>query len=58
MAVGAGNVAVFGRAARRGGGVSLDRAEAEGGQAQMVAGSLIRRPLDKPIFGVILSFAV
>jgi len=25
-----------------------------GGQAQMLAGSLIRRPLDKPIFGVIL----
>ena len=33
---------VFGRVERRGGGVSQGRAEAEGGQAQMVAGSLIR----------------
>ena len=42
MAVGAGNVAVFGRVERRGGGVIQDRAEAGGGQVQMLAGSLIR----------------
>ena len=39
MALVAGDVAVFGRVEGRGGGVSPGRGEAEGGQAQMVAGS-------------------
>jgi hypothetical protein len=43
MAVGVGDVAVFERVARRGGGVSQERAGGRRGrQAQMVAGSLIR----------------
>jgi len=37
MAVGAGDVAVFGRVARRGVDVSQGRAEAQRGQAQMLA---------------------
>ena len=47
MAVVAGDVVVFGRVEGRGGGVSQGRAEADGGTAQMVAGSLIRA--DSPI---------
>jgi hypothetical protein len=42
MAVVVGNVVVFRRVERRRGGVSQDRAEAERGQAQVLAGSLIR----------------